>query len=303
MSQKRSAQNVKFHEACDLFPDMTKKQFNKLANDIKKNGQLEPILTHKGEIIDGRQRLRACEKIGIDPIIKEWEPRNSVIAFVVSKNLRRRHLTKGQRSSLAIHLMPLLEQEAKQRMSTAGKKSSRKKNGVEPVPPLPTSTNKPAKKKLASEEAGEMVGISGRLVRERRSIDRKAPELAQHIDSGDLDVKNASKLACLPKSKRADVLKKGKEIGHAKAIKEHLKAKTKRTVIANEDTLNRSITKALKIASSLNNEIKMAMRINKKIRKPPMDKKELRGLSTTVEEVQKKIRELANHKTSKEELT
>ena len=41
------------HPAAALFPMMEDVQFNELLEDIRENGQLEPIWTYKGAIIDG----------------------------------------------------------------------------------------------------------------------------------------------------------------------------------------------------------------------------------------------------------
>jgi ParB-like chromosome segregation protein Spo0J len=54
-----------------LVPPMTKETFESLMSSIRQSGQLEPItINNKGEVLDGHNRLRACEKLHIEPIFE-----------------------------------------------------------------------------------------------------------------------------------------------------------------------------------------------------------------------------------------
>lgn len=54
------------HALSKNHPLMTDEQFQSLKEDIKLNGQLEPIRLYKGKIIDGRHRVRALNEIAKD---------------------------------------------------------------------------------------------------------------------------------------------------------------------------------------------------------------------------------------------
>ena len=60
-------EEIEFHETASIFPLMEGKEFDDLKEDIKKNGLLEPILLYKEQIIDGRNRFRACKDLEIEP--------------------------------------------------------------------------------------------------------------------------------------------------------------------------------------------------------------------------------------------
>ena len=96
---------LKSHPAADAFPLMVGEEFDALCADIQEHGQREPIVLYDGQIIDGRNRNRACLRLGIEPKFREWETGMSPEAFVVSANIMRRHLTPSQRAMLVARLV------------------------------------------------------------------------------------------------------------------------------------------------------------------------------------------------------
>jgi hypothetical protein len=96
---------LKLHPLAALFPELPPEELTQLARDIKKRGQLEPIILYKGLILDGRNRYRACQIAGVKPQTEEFNPtatKRSPSEFVLSRNLRRRHLSVGQKSAIAL---------------------------------------------------------------------------------------------------------------------------------------------------------------------------------------------------------
>jgi ParB-like chromosome segregation protein Spo0J len=56
------------HPYADAFPMMSDDKLDALADDIKVNGLLHPIIRDKdGRLVDGRNRLAACKRAGIEP--------------------------------------------------------------------------------------------------------------------------------------------------------------------------------------------------------------------------------------------
>jgi hypothetical protein len=69
-----------------------------LADDILSNGLIHPIVIDAdGVLIDGRNRLRACEIAGVVPTYQQLNGHDAA-AFIVSANLARRNLSKGQQA-------------------------------------------------------------------------------------------------------------------------------------------------------------------------------------------------------------
>jgi ParB-like chromosome segregation protein Spo0J len=92
------------HPVADLFPMMSASEFARLKTDIETNGQREDIVVWRGLLIDGRNRLRACEELGIEPQIAELMDETDPVQYALSHNLHRRHLTTAQRAIVAAKL-------------------------------------------------------------------------------------------------------------------------------------------------------------------------------------------------------
>lgn len=90
------------HPLADLFPMLPDDDLDALAESIAEHGQREPItLDADGRLIDGRNRLAACERAGVDPTfaaLLSLTDESAVAAFINDKNTERRHLSPGQRA-------------------------------------------------------------------------------------------------------------------------------------------------------------------------------------------------------------
>src|SRR5712671_1568024 len=96
--------DLKFHPLCEMFPLMVEDELDALVEDIRKNGLLEPIITYHGKILDGRNRYRACPLAGVAPRFEPYTG-SDPLAFVISKNVRRRHLTQEQKRDVIAKLL------------------------------------------------------------------------------------------------------------------------------------------------------------------------------------------------------
>jgi hypothetical protein len=97
---------LRHHPLADIFPLMEGAEFNELVADIKANGLIEDIVLYDGMILDGRNRYRACIAADVPPTTHdatEWI--GDPAAFVISANIRRRHLNREQRGELLIKII------------------------------------------------------------------------------------------------------------------------------------------------------------------------------------------------------
>jgi hypothetical protein len=92
---------LKQHPLSSAFPAMSADDFAALVEDIKANGQREPVMLQDGMVLDGWHRYRACLQIGIEPQ-KFTFGGTDPVSFVLSHNLHRRHLTPSQRAAAVV---------------------------------------------------------------------------------------------------------------------------------------------------------------------------------------------------------
>jgi ParB-like chromosome segregation protein Spo0J len=95
-----------FHPLADIFPLMEGTEFEELVADIKKNGLNEPIALFHGMVLDGRNRAHACAEAGVKPRYHQFSGNEAdARAYVISMNIKRRHLTAEQRRGLIKKLL------------------------------------------------------------------------------------------------------------------------------------------------------------------------------------------------------
>ena len=113
---------IDIHPVAKKFPLLMGHEYEELVEDIKDRGQLHPVVFHDNQLLDGRNRVRACNDLGIAPKQTEWSAPDGVTAgeWIVSTNLQRRHLTSQQRAMIAADpdILDILEAEARERQGT-----------------------------------------------------------------------------------------------------------------------------------------------------------------------------------------
>ena len=91
---------IPYHPLAELFPLMEGAAFDELVADIKAHGLHNPITLYETNILDGRNRERACEEAGVEPFYDSYDG-DDPLGFVVSQNVARRHLDDSQRAMIA----------------------------------------------------------------------------------------------------------------------------------------------------------------------------------------------------------
>jgi hypothetical protein len=96
---------LRVHPLADRFPMLSEREISELAEDIATHGLVHDIIIDNDVLIDGRNRLKACEIGGVEPRFREFpwtgapEGKEAAItAYIVSENIRRRHLNVGQQA-------------------------------------------------------------------------------------------------------------------------------------------------------------------------------------------------------------
>jgi ParB/Sulfiredoxin domain len=175
-------EKLKFHPLADIFPLIEGAEFDDLVADIKAHGQREPIVIYEDKILDGRNRYRACNAAGIEPTFIVYQGENPV-AYVISLNLRRRHLGESQRAMVAAKL------------ATLGHGGDRSKSPIGD---------------LTQAGAAELLNVGKRSVERAREVqEHGAPELRHAVERGDVSVSAAADVATLPEDEQREIVARG----------------------------------------------------------------------------------------------
>jgi N6-adenosine-specific RNA methylase IME4 len=199
---------MRFHPAAEIFPLLQGAAFAELAADIRANGLLEPIVTYDGAILDGRNRWRACNDAEVAPRFEAYAG-NDPLGFVISTNLKRRHLNSEQRAMAGARVATLPDGVRKDRQGG----------------PIGTPT---------IDEAAALMSVSARSIKRARVVlDEAVPALIAAVDNGQLAVSTAAQAAKLDAKVQRDLAAKAKA-GDGRAL---LKVLKQRKRDANEKAL------------------------------------------------------------------
>lgn len=181
MSKKlETIAGYRVHPAATVFPLMTDAELTDLATNIKRNGLIHPVVVWGKRLVDGRNRLLACERSGCNPRVKvrDFADDDEAIDYVVSANLERRHLGTGQRAMVA------------SRLKTLGRGGDRRSKDFKAgIPTL--------KKNADRLNVGRDSVMCADQVRAHGT-----PELVAAVDEGKLAVSTAASVAKLPKDEQ-----------------------------------------------------------------------------------------------------
>src|SRR5262245_16728448 len=171
---------LEFHPLADLFPLIEGEDFDALVADVRANGLLEPVVIFDDKILDGRNRYRACQAAGIEPTFSPYQG-DDPVAFVISMNLRRRHLDESQRSMVAAKLATL--KDGQRADEVAG---------------------------TSIEVAAGLLNVGRASVERAKAVQRAgATELVQAVEQGTVSVSAAADVATLATEEQRKIVARG----------------------------------------------------------------------------------------------
>jgi ParB-like chromosome segregation protein Spo0J len=178
------------HPICLLVPSADEDELQNLTDDIRAHGLLDPIVLFEKRILDGRNRAAACESAGVAPRYVEFEgTREEALVFVVSHNLKRRHLTK---QAIADTLVEAEDFNLHYELGESATQSDIKMSAQRP---------KTASSRELSKAAGG--AVSREMINATRKVKEKAePELQMAVKKGRIGVQDAAKAADLPREQQ-----------------------------------------------------------------------------------------------------
>jgi N6-adenosine-specific RNA methylase IME4 len=199
------------HPAANLFPMLPDAELQALADDIKANGLQQPVVMFGAQLLDGRNRWRACEIAGVEPRLRDWTG-DDPIAYVVSLNLKRRHMDESQRAMVAARIATMRE----------GRQKSTTEISV-----------------VSQAKASDLLKVSPDSIQfARKVLSKGAPRLAEAVERGEIAVSTAATIAEMPREDQGEILRK-LDTGEARNAKEAIRqlGRAEKRVVTLEESL------------------------------------------------------------------
>jgi hypothetical protein len=171
-----------------------------LTLDIEQFGQRESGVLLDGMVLDGWHRYQACERLGISFNYVEFDDEfagGDPVAFVMSRNAYRRHLSASQRAAAIVACTTW--REAGKAAPGAGLVDRANIVGSDPKA-APGAT-------LTNAEMAKVAGVGERTIRQAKAAERAG--LGGAVRDGTISAKEAATVATMPDEQRDAVVKSG----------------------------------------------------------------------------------------------
>ena len=181
------------HPYADLFPMIEGEARASFTENIRANGVLAPVVLLDGRILDGRNRYRAAQELGIECPTVEFAGTDP-LAFVIAANLERRHLSTAQRAAI-------------------GAEMANMQHGTNQHTTKVEGSNDPSSSAVTIKQAARLMSVSEKSVKRAKALMRTDPEAHERVKRGeDRPVK---------KPKAPEAAKAPKSLGWITAVAEH----------------------------------------------------------------------------------
>lgn len=163
-----------FHPLSNAYRLMKGVEYDALVENIRQRGLISPITLYEGQVLDGRNRQRACLDSG-QPLLTVAYEGDDPLGHMLALNSHRRHDSESQRALAASRLATL----------ERGR---------------PGNAHQCA---ITQDEAADRFNVSRRIIQyARTALDGAEPEIVEAVEDGEMTVKVAATLAGQPREKQ-----------------------------------------------------------------------------------------------------
>jgi hypothetical protein len=177
----------------NIFPEAKAEDYNRLLEDIKSNGydKTQPITIYEGEIIDGWNRQRACDEIGIKPEYVTFTGTDGEAIALVMRTNKRRNLNSGQWACIAAEaddLLAVIREKAEEDRKAKISAFRSSETGQKFVP-----SQKDEHSKKTATKAAELFNTNRTYVNQAVKMKTAAPEVFEKVKAGKMTMQDANK--------------------------------------------------------------------------------------------------------------
>jgi len=224
------------HPAAAVFPLIEGDEFEDLCDSIRSHGVQHPAVVRGTELLDGRNRMRACERLkaegwaGSCPIVEWKDDGRNVAEWIWDTNAIRRHMDDDGIVMASSVIWPLIAKENEARKAAtkfkkgeSGNPSGKKQVETKSSPPA----KRDAKKKDAQSTVGQVAAKAGTSMHKAR----QAVAVQKAIEAGELPAETAKEVMA-GKKKLRDVAPKPKPNAKPKPKKAEPKHRTMAAILS-----------------------------------------------------------------------
>jgi len=213
MSKPEIICECEIHPAASIFPLMEGDRFQSLVDSIQVHGLQNPIVCSGNVVLDGRNRLRAVEKLRnegheVELLAVQWDCGDRCMTpaeWITAQNLDRRHLSEDAYVAAQAALNRILRKEAKARQAAT------KLDGSKPGPgrgnkTARTKSTEPLKRDTKAEDARSTAGQVAAKAGVSLHKAKQAVKLDQAVEAG-VVLEEVQKEVIAGKTKLRDAVK------------------------------------------------------------------------------------------------
>jgi hypothetical protein len=187
------------HPAAAMFPLMNDQEFEDFCDDIQAAGLNNPIVILGDILLDGRNRLRACAKVGIEPKFAAYNwYRDREHEWIISQNIHRRSLDEEQRAALVARIYDWHKRRRiaqLKRLDILRAQGERGKEGGRGHKKPPGLKSAPKVYRRLRQELAAQADVSDHKARQAVQVAQYAPELLDGVATKQVKLKDAAKAA------------------------------------------------------------------------------------------------------------
>jgi len=188
------------HPAAAVFPLIEGDDFNDLCDSIRSHGVQHPAVVRGSELLDGRNRMRACERLkaegwdGSCPTIEWKDVGRNVAEWIWDTNAIRRHMDDDGIAMASSVIWPLIAKENEARKAATKFHSESASKAAKARHAVRTKSDEPQKRDTKAENARSTVGQVAAKAGTSMHKARQAIAVQQAIEKGELPAETAKEV-------------------------------------------------------------------------------------------------------------
>lgn len=201
------------HPAAAVFPLIDGDDFNDLCESIRMHGVQHPAVVRGNELLDGRNRMRACEALksqgwsGSCPVVEWKDDGRNVAEWIWDTNALRRHMDDDGIAMASSAIWPLIAKENEARREASKFDKAKATEAAKARHAVTTESSSPQKRDRKAGDARSTVGQVAAKAGTSMHKARQAIAVQKAIEAGELPAETAKEVMA-GKKKLRDVAPK-----------------------------------------------------------------------------------------------